>query len=107
MLDEFITYLGIDEPDDMIRDNAKRALTAAEYMVQSATSYRMSADPRYKELIFIYAEDLYSNRGASSKVSAATKQVTQRMELQLKLEGRQHPGCGGLSEILTGGADFL
>lgn len=107
MLDEFIAYLGIDEPDDMILSNAKRALTAADYMVQSATGFEMTGDPRYKELTFIYAEDLYSNRGASGKVSTATKKLTEQMELQLKLEGRRCPTGNELSEILTGGVDFL
>lgn len=106
MLDEFITYLGIDEPDDMICANAKRALSAADHMVYSAVGDNMTGDSRYKELVFIYAEDLYSNRGGSGKVSAATKQLTQRMELQLKLEHRQYFSDYGLAAILTGGVDF-
>ena len=45
-------------------------------------------DPRAKELVLIYTDDLYSQRGVSAKVSGATRNLVHSMELQLQMELR-------------------
>ena len=91
--EEALNYLGIDEVDDMIRANVNRALATAAQTLKGAVGNDVEAllpgDPRAKELILIYADDLYSERGVGAKVSAATRQLVHTMEWQLKLELRR------------------
>ena len=91
--EEALNYLGIDEVDDMIRANVNRALATAERTLNGAVgddvATLLPGDPRAKELILIYADDLYSERGVSAKVSGATRQLVHSMEWQLKLELRR------------------
>lgn len=91
-MDEALAYLGIDYPDDTINLNLARALATATKTLEGAVGHDVVAlmpkDPRVVELILIYVDDLYSNRGVSAKVSGATRKLVHTMELQLKMELR-------------------
>ena len=87
---EALWHLGIDYDDDVVESNVKRALATASRVLRSAVGddvwELMPDDPRVKELVLIYMDDLYSERGVSAKVSGATRRLVQTMELQLKIE---------------------
>ena len=89
-LAEAMTYLGIDYQDAVVTANVSRALATAERVLRGAVGEDVETllpgDPRAKELVLIYLDDLYSNRGLSAKVSGATRRLVQSMELQLRLE---------------------
>lgn len=91
--DEVLTYLGLDYVDDVIINNVERALATAARTLRGAVGFDVEQllpdDERVKELVLIYTDDLYSNRGVSAKVSAATRHMVQTMELQLKMELRK------------------
>lgn len=90
-LTDALRHLGYDVTDDeMVTKNAERALAAAQRTVLGAvgddvTTY-LPDDPRVDELVLIYTEDLFSERGVSAKVSGATRRLVADMELQLRLE---------------------
>lgn len=92
-IEEAKLYLGIDYEDPVVTANVKRALATAVKTLHGAVGSdiedHMPEDPRAKELVLIYLDDLYSNRGVSAKVSGATRQLVATMELQLLLELRQ------------------
>lgn len=92
-LSEAMAYLGIDYADDMVTANVQRSLSAAEQTLYGAVGNDVAAylcdDPRVAELILVYLDDLYSNRGVSAKVSGATRQLVATMELQLRMELRR------------------
>lgn len=89
-LEDARLYLGIDYADDVTDKNITRALRSAEATMHGAVgedvATYLSADPRIDELILIYMEDLYSQRGVSAKVSNATRRMVFDMEQQLRLE---------------------
>lgn len=90
-LDEARMYLGIDiADDDMVNANLKRCLATATKTLHGAVGEDVEeylpGDPRITELVLIYTDDLYSERGASAKVSGATRRLVYDMELQLRLE---------------------
>lgn len=91
--EEALNYLGIDEVDDMIRANVNRALATAARTLKGAVGDDvfdlLPGDERAKELILIYADDLYSERGVGAKVSAAIRRMVSTMENQLLLELRK------------------
>lgn len=91
--DETLDYLGLDYVDDVITYNVERAMATAARTLRGAVGsdveQLMPDDERVKELVLIYTDDLYSNRGVSAKVSAATRHMVQTMELQLKMELRK------------------
>ena len=91
-IDEALKYLGIDYQDAVTTANVTRALATACETVRGAVGADVGAlmpdDSRVKELVLIYLDDLYSNRGVSAKVSNATRLSVQTMELQLRLELR-------------------
>lgn len=86
-------YKGIDYPDDVTDANITRALAAARATLLGAVGEDVETylpdDPRTDELILIYFDDLYEQRGVSAKVSGATRRIVFDMEQQLKLELRQ------------------
>lgn len=92
-VDELLLYMGVDYPDEVIMANANRALAAAIKELHGAVGEDvdtlMPNDERAKELVLIYADDLYTNRGRSAKVSGATRAAVHTMEWQLRLELRQ------------------
>lgn len=92
-LEETLRYLGIDYADDMVIANVERAMKTALKTLHGSVGedvdILMPDDPRVTELVLIFADDLYSNRGVSAKVSGATRNLVHTMELQLRLELRQ------------------
>lgn len=89
-LEEARTYLGIDYPDTVTDANITRCLSTAEQILAGsvgadAGTY-LPGDSRIRELVLIYMEDLYSQRGMAAKVTGATRRLVSDMELQLRLE---------------------
>lgn len=100
-LDEALLYLGIDiADDDMVNANVRRCLSTAEKTLHGAVGEEVSTylpeDPRVKELVLIYTDDLYSQRGIAAKVSNATRRLVFDMELQLRLELRTAKEAAGV-----------
>lgn len=91
-VDDALVFLGIDYPDDVIRKNVSRALATAVKTLHGAVGndveQLMPNDPRANELVLIYLDDLYSQRGVSAKVSGATRRMVADMVLQLQMELR-------------------
>lgn len=92
-LEDARTYLGIDiADDDLVNRNITRALATAQKTLLGAVGEDVSTylpkDPRVTELVLIYMEDLYSQRGLAAKVSNATRRLVSDMELQLRMELR-------------------
>ena len=92
-VDDALIYLGYDVVDDVIRKNVTRQLAAAIKELQGAVGddvdTLMPDDERVHELVFIYLDDLHSNRGMSAKVSGAVRRSVQTLELQLTMELRR------------------
>lgn len=92
-LDEALQYLGIDYADAMVTANVTRALATAKKVLHGAIGEDVETylpdDSRVSELVLIYLDDLYSDRGVSAKVSGATRRLVADMELQLRLELRR------------------
>lgn len=89
-LSDALDYMGIDYADALVSKNAQRALSTAKSVVKGAVGKDvfdlMPDDDRVKELTLMFTDDLYSERGVASKVSAATRKLAADMELQLRLE---------------------
>lgn len=87
------SYCGIDVLDEMQQKNLQRALDTAEQIVLGAVGKDVETylpgDARTAELILMYTDDLYSERGVSAKVSGATRRLAADMEQQLRLELRR------------------
>lgn len=91
-LEDCLTYLGIDYADDVVIKNVTRALATAIKVLHGAVGEDVETllpdDLRAKELVLLYMDDLYSEKGVSAKVSGATRRMVADMELQLRLELR-------------------
>lgn len=91
-IEDCLAYLGIDYADDLVRKNVTRALATAVKVLHGAVGEDvetlMPNDPRAQELVLIYMDDLYSEKGVSAKVSGATRRMVADMEMQLRLELR-------------------
>lgn len=89
-LEAALQYLGIDYEDEVTSANVTRALATARRVLFGAVGddvlTYLPDDPRVAELVLIYMEDLYSQRGLSAKVSGAVRRQVADMELQLRLE---------------------
>ena len=89
-IEDALTYLGIDYPDDVIEKNVTRALATARATVLGGVGEDVDTylpdDSRVSELTLIYLEDLYSQCGVTAKVSGATRRLVADMELQLRME---------------------
>ena len=89
-IDEVMDYLGIDYADEQVTRNVQSALNTAVQVLHGSigadVEQYLPDDPRVAELVKIYADDLYSDRGVSAKVSGATRQLVNTMEWQLRLE---------------------
>lgn len=91
-LEEVLAYLGYDAAhvDDLILLNANRAMATARQTVLGGVGADVETylpdDPRVKELVLIYTDDLYSERGVAAKVSNAIRRSVADMEQQLRLE---------------------
>ena len=93
-LEEFLTYLGYDVTDDeVVNKNATRCLATAHMVLHGAVGEDVETflpgDSRVTELVLVYAEDLFSQRGMAAKVTGATRRMVFDMEQQLKLELRR------------------
>ena len=91
-IDDVLDYLGIDYADEIVKKNVQSAMAAAKQVLlgsigEDVETY-LKDDPRLAELLKIYVDDLYSERGVSAKVSGATRNLVQSMEWQLRLELR-------------------
>lgn len=91
-VDSAAAYLAADATDTVVAANITRALSTAEAILAGAVGADartlMPTDPRLDELVLIYTDDLYSDRGVSAKVSGATRRLVADMELQLRMELR-------------------
>ena len=91
-VDDALAYLGIDYPDAIITKNVTRALATAKKVLHGAVGEDvetlMPNDSRAQELVLIYMDDLYSQKGLSAKVTGATRRMVADMEMQLRLELR-------------------
>lgn len=98
--EDLLIYMGYDVTDDeVVNRNATRALATAIQLVhggvgEDVETY-MPNDSRIVELVLIYAEDLYSQRGLAAKVTNATRRLVVDMELQLQLELKQAKEAAG------------
>lgn len=91
-IEEALAYVGhdIEYADDLVMTNAERALATARQTVLGGVGDDIETylpnDPRIKELVLIYFDDLYSERGVATKVNGAIRRSVADMELQLRLE---------------------
>lgn len=85
-----LDYMGIDYADAKVTANAQRALITARAYLHSAVGDDVEEilpdDPKWPQLVLMYADDLYSERGASAKVSGATRAMVAGIENQLRQE---------------------
>lgn len=95
-LEDALVYLGYgaDETDEVVVANVTRQLATAIKTLQGAVGSDLfgllpDGDERATELVFIYLDDLHSNRGVSAKVSGATRRLVATMEEQLRLTLRR------------------
>lgn len=101
-LNDALEYMGIDYADEVVKSRVTKALEAAKQTLLGSVGEDVEellpGDPRARELVLIYTDDLYSQRGLSAKVSNATRQMVSTMELQLRLElARKRETAGGES----------
>lgn len=89
-LDDAMDHLGIDYPDPMITKNVTQALATAMETLKGAVGKDvedlMPDSSRADRLVLIYLDDLYSEKGVSTKVSGATRLLVASMVLQLQCE---------------------
>lgn len=92
-VEEALIYLGIDYTDDVVTANVRRALAAAVKTLHGSVGEDieeyMPGDPRAKELVLLYLDDLYTNRGLAYKQIGSQRRLIADMEWQLRLELRQ------------------
>lgn len=99
-IEDVLAYLGIDYADEVVEKNVQRAMSTAWKVLlgsigEDVEDY-LPGDQRVTELLMIYVDDLYSERGVSAKVSGATRQLVNTMEWQLRLElARAREAAGG------------
>jgi hypothetical protein len=89
-IEDVLAYLGIDYADEQVTKNVQSAINTAWQVLLGSVGVDvetyLQGDPRVAELVKIYVDDLYSERGVSAKVSGATRQLVNTMEWQLRLE---------------------
>lgn len=89
-----LDYLGIDYADKMVEANVTRAIASAEKILLGAVGEDVRKylpdDSRIDELVLLYMDDLYNERGMSGlKASYAKRRLVDTMEHQLRLELRR------------------
>lgn len=93
-IEEALLYKGMTPDvyagDTVVETNATRALKTARQTLLGAVGddveQYLPGDPRVEELVLIYFDDLYSERGVSAKVSGTVRRLVFDMEQQLRLE---------------------
>ncbi len=92
-LEEALQYLGIDYADETILAVVTRMLSTAISTLHGSVGEDvetlMPNDPRARELVLLYLDDLYSNRGLTYKAIGSQRRLIADMEWQLRLELRQ------------------
>lgn len=92
-IEEALIYLSIDYADEVVIANVTRALASAKQLVHGSVGEDVETllpdDPRVKELVLLYTDDLYSNRGLTHKQIGSQRRLIADMEWQLRLELRQ------------------
>lgn len=97
-INDLKNYCGIDYEDDMTTANLTWALETAVQTVKGAigddVDTVLPGDSRVSNLVLIYGDDLYSNRGIlnteNAKVSGATRRLVNDLETQLRMEYRRN-----------------
>lgn len=91
-IQDALYYLGIDETDDMIDYNVKRALATAIKRLHGAigpdAEEHLLGDARLTELVLIYTREAYDADSLTDKARAALKHQKDDLEPQLRLELR-------------------
>lgn len=91
--EEALLYLSIDYTDEVVTANVKRALASAIQLVRGCVGEDVELllpdDPRVKELVFLYLDELYSTRGLTNKAIGSQRRLIGDLEWQLRLELRQ------------------
>lgn len=92
-INEAAQHIGIDYLDDgMTAANLQRALDSAIYRLYGSVGrdveLHLGGDPRVKQLVLIYTEEIYDNHPGSAKQDAAKNHLRDNLELQLRLELR-------------------
>lgn len=89
-IEDCLAYLGIDYADALITKNVTRALKTAIAVLHGTVGKNVEIllpdDARISELVLIYMDDLYSQKGVSAKVTGATRRMVADMEEQLRRE---------------------
>lgn len=93
-IEDALVHLGHDiDADDITRRKVAACLAAAERTMLGAVGDDVREilpdDPRADELVRIYLDDLYDERGLSAKVSGAMRRQVQTLEQQLIAERRR------------------
>jgi hypothetical protein len=98
--EEALQHLGIDYADEVVLALVNKKLETAIKTMHGAVGadveVYLPGDPRITELVLIYLEDLYSQRGMSAKVSGATRRLVSTIELQLVMELRTAKEVAGV-----------
>lgn len=102
-IDDLQAYCGIDYTDDMVMRNLSRALATAIQTVKGAIGNDVDTvlpnDSRVTDLVLIYGDDLYSNRGIfntdNAKVSGATRRLVNDLETQVRMAYREAKEASG------------
>lgn len=86
-VEELLKYMGYDVTDDMIMENANRAIVFADgYLKGSIGVDYPKSDPRAKELGLMIASDVYENRGLAQTLSGNVRKLVDDISWQLRLE---------------------
>ena len=92
-VEEALVYLSIDYADEVVIANVTRALASAKHLLYGTVGEDvetlMPDDPRVKELVLLYTDDLYSTRGLTNKAIGSQRRLIGDLEWQLRLELRQ------------------
>lgn len=89
-VEEALEHLGYDSTDPVIVRNVTRDLSAAVALLRGSVGDDvedlMPDDARAADLVLVYLEDLWDERGLSAKASGAARRLVHDMEWQLRLE---------------------
>lgn len=87
--DEALSYLGIDNADEMILNNIGRTIYTADKFLEGSIGRNYPRDdPRAKEIALILIDELYSNRGYTntSVMTNNVRRLVDDLSMQLRAE---------------------
>ena len=91
-IQDALYYLGIDETDEMVTANVRRALNTATKRLHGAIGpdvlEYLPEDARVFELVLIYLREAYDADNLTDKARAALNHLKADLEPQLRLELR-------------------